>query len=314
MTHIQQRRDQAAVWTAENPVLFDGEMGHESDTGRSKLGDGATAWNSLPYKSDVDSVAGKTGAVTLVVADVSGAAPLASPALTGNPTAPTPMTADNDTSIATTAFVKAQAYAPLASPALTGNPTAPTPDVSDDDTSIATTAFVRDVLGDSPALGGNPTAPTPSVGDDDTSIATTAHVKDVLDTIAHGVLGYAQVVASQTGITTEVDLTGLSVAVTAGTSRRIRISYALRTVGSAISSTVGVTIKEGGTALQEGFILNNAGAGIPQNGSDSIVITPSAGAHTYKLTMALAAGSGTVDLHATAARVAYILVEDIGPA
>jgi hypothetical protein len=34
-------------------------------------------------------------------------APLASPALTGNPTAPTPTAGDNDTSIATTAFVRA---------------------------------------------------------------------------------------------------------------------------------------------------------------------------------------------------------------
>lgn len=37
-------------------------------------------------------------------------ADLASPTFTGNPTAPTPLTADNDTSIATTAFVKAQGY------------------------------------------------------------------------------------------------------------------------------------------------------------------------------------------------------------
>jgi hypothetical protein len=37
-------------------------------------------------------------------------APLASPAFTGDPQAPTPATADNDTSIATTAFVKAQGY------------------------------------------------------------------------------------------------------------------------------------------------------------------------------------------------------------
>lgn len=35
-------------------------------------------------------------------------APLASPALTGNPTAPTPATNDNDTSIATTAYVRAR--------------------------------------------------------------------------------------------------------------------------------------------------------------------------------------------------------------
>jgi len=36
--------------------------------------------------------------------------------------------------------------ATLASPALTGNPTAPTPASGDDDTSIATTAFVQDAL------------------------------------------------------------------------------------------------------------------------------------------------------------------------
>jgi hypothetical protein len=55
-------------------------------------------------------VAGRTGAITLAVADVSGAAALASPTFTGDPKAPTPATADNDTSIATTAFVKNQSY------------------------------------------------------------------------------------------------------------------------------------------------------------------------------------------------------------
>lgn len=172
MTHIMQRRDQEAIWTSTNPVLFEGEAGHETDTGRWKLGDGVTAWIDLPYKSGVDSVAGKTGIVTLEVADVDGAAPLASPVFTGNPTAPTPATADNDTSVATTAHVKGviETYvidgplggdsdfaatmadalalkAPLESPILTGNPTAPTPSPGDNDTSIATTAFVQALVG-----------------------------------------------------------------------------------------------------------------------------------------------------------------------
>ena len=53
-----------------------------------------------------------------------GAAPLDSPALTGSPTAPTPSGGDNDTSIATTAFVQGElvAKAPLASPTFTGTP------------------------------------------------------------------------------------------------------------------------------------------------------------------------------------------------
>lgn len=41
---------------------------------------------------------------------LTGGAPLASPALTGIPTAPTPSSSDNSTTLATTAFVKAQGY------------------------------------------------------------------------------------------------------------------------------------------------------------------------------------------------------------
>lgn len=44
------------------------------------------------------------------IAGMSSYATLASPTLTGDPKAPTPATGDNDTSIATTAFVKAQGY------------------------------------------------------------------------------------------------------------------------------------------------------------------------------------------------------------
>ncbi len=91
----------------------------------------------------VTSVAGKTGAVALDVADVSGTAPLASPVLTGDPRAPTPSAGDNDTSIATTAFVQGEiaGKAPLASPAFTGAPTAPTQSSGDNSTKLATTAY-----------------------------------------------------------------------------------------------------------------------------------------------------------------------------
>ena len=48
--------------------------------------------------------------VTNLVTDLAAKAPLASPTFTGDAKAVTPATADNDTSIATTAFVKAQGY------------------------------------------------------------------------------------------------------------------------------------------------------------------------------------------------------------
>ena len=48
---IRHRRDTGANWTAANPVLADGELGIESDATslRGKIGDGVTAWASLPY-------------------------------------------------------------------------------------------------------------------------------------------------------------------------------------------------------------------------------------------------------------------------
>jgi hypothetical protein len=130
----------------------------------------------------VTSVAGRTGAVVLAVADVSGAAPLASPALTGTPTAPTASTADSSTTLATTAFVKAQGYqtsagavtsvagrtgavvlavadvtgaAALASPVFTGIPRGPTRALSDRTVAFATTAFVKsfqDLYASTPTL------------------------------------------------------------------------------------------------------------------------------------------------------------------
>jgi microcystin-dependent protein len=43
------RNDTAANWASANPTLGDGEWGYESDTGNAKIGNGATAWNSLAY-------------------------------------------------------------------------------------------------------------------------------------------------------------------------------------------------------------------------------------------------------------------------
>ena len=74
-----------------------------------------TAWVNLQgyvtaLTAPVTSVAGKTGAVTLVVGDVGGAAPLASPTFTGIPAGPTAAPGTNTTQFATTAFVTAAGF------------------------------------------------------------------------------------------------------------------------------------------------------------------------------------------------------------
>lgn len=52
LTTIQLRRGSAARWAELDPVLASGEPGLETDTRRLKFGDGATAWNDLPYATD----------------------------------------------------------------------------------------------------------------------------------------------------------------------------------------------------------------------------------------------------------------------
>lgn len=46
---LQLRRDTSTNWTSVNPTLSAGELGVELNTGKLKVGNGSTAWNSLPY-------------------------------------------------------------------------------------------------------------------------------------------------------------------------------------------------------------------------------------------------------------------------
>ncbi len=66
-TKFRLRRDTVANWTSANPVLMDGEIAIEMGSPRKwKVGDGVTAWNSLPYGFAGDpgptGPAGPTGA------------------------------------------------------------------------------------------------------------------------------------------------------------------------------------------------------------------------------------------------------------
>ncbi len=137
--------------------------------------------------STSETLAATPKAVKTVMDEVKLKAPLASPALTGTPTAPTAAAGNNSQQLANTQFVMTAiaalvnsspgaldtlselaaalgndpnfattmlnalaAKAPLASPALTGKPTAPTAPQASNDTQLATTEFVTRAL--APAL------------------------------------------------------------------------------------------------------------------------------------------------------------------
>ena len=114
---------------------------------------------------------------------------LASPALTGNPTAPTQSAGDNSTKIATTQFVTSAVTAQnqlseMNDVSISGVPASDSllaygsgskwHNKTFSELGIATLA--------NPAFGGTPTAPTPSTSDNSTKIATTAFVQAVVDT------------------------------------------------------------------------------------------------------------------------------------
>lgn len=63
---IRLRRDTAANWTTNNPTLGLAEPGYETDTGRIKIGDGATAWTGLAYRFETGGGGGYTYATTAV--------------------------------------------------------------------------------------------------------------------------------------------------------------------------------------------------------------------------------------------------------
>lgn len=99
MALIQIRRGTAASWTSENPTLEAGEFGLETDTGKTKIGNGSTAWTSLSYNyvtyAQID-VAGATSNQTLVYNGtkfVPGAAASSLDSLT-DVTAPSPTSGD----------------------------------------------------------------------------------------------------------------------------------------------------------------------------------------------------------------------------
>lgn len=174
--------DTVAISTGGTQRLTVDASGNLSVTGTvdaTTLSIGGTAITSTA--AELNFVDGVTSAIQT---QLDAKAPLASPALTGTPTAPTASVGTNTTQVATTAFVNAEianditGKADLASPAFTGVPTAPTATVGTNTTQLATTAFVIANAGslNSPAFTGTPTAPTASVGTNTTQLATTAFV------------------------------------------------------------------------------------------------------------------------------------------
>jgi hypothetical protein len=189
-----------------------------ADLSSSQTIGGAKTFSTVPKASQDASAATdlvRKGQVDTLLAEK---APLASPALTGTPTAPTAAPATSTPQIATTAFVQAAlsgagmgdmsksvydttnngkvdvAETAEAVPwtGVTGKPSSfapsahnhPTSEVTGLDAALATKAPLA-----SPALTGTPTAPTATGGTNSTQIATTAFVAAAITAVINGAPG-----------------------------------------------------------------------------------------------------------------------------
>ncbi len=123
----------------------------------------------------------------------------------------------------------------------------------------------------------------------------------------------AQATTGQATITTEVDLTSLAVTITALAGHRYRISFVTAWTGTTLGNYVQARIKEGATTLQDvrgSTALFNVARSETVQGF--VYVSPSAGSHTYKITGAMAAGTGSISMVASSTQPAQILVEDLG--
>jgi len=126
--NILLRRGTSAEWSASNPILLEGEVGVETDSKKLKVGDGLTAWISLPYITLTPSAAASiyatiasptfTGNVSGITKSMVGLGSVDNTTDANKPVSTATQTAlDLKLASATAAFT----YAPLANPTFTGS-------------------------------------------------------------------------------------------------------------------------------------------------------------------------------------------------
>lgn len=128
--------------------------------------------------------------------------------------------------------------------------------------------------------------------------------------------GYVEITTNQSGITGAVDIAGLSITSTYVANRQVRLralGAGTSTVGTdtlqiLVTDTVPTTIATSQFAPLAATA--NAVASAPPA---ERVISPTAGAHTYKVRAIRAAGTGTMTFVASATVPASFSIEDVGP-
>jgi hypothetical protein len=148
-----------------------------------------------------------------------------------------------------------------------------------------------------------------------TTFTSSTLASSQMNRLPFGVVALAtSTTGSQGGVTTVVDITGMSVTFTAIANRNYKISYHIYAVPTVTNACFTVNLQQGAT-IKQISIANGGVATVGSTLNGLFVGTFSAGSVTLKLTGALTAGSTGSFTFAPAGVLPYtLLVEDIGPA
>jgi hypothetical protein len=131
-----------------------------------------------------------------------------------------------------------------------------------------------------------------------------------------GNIGFGSRFSNQTGITTLVDIGSLSVTFTAVANRLLRVSWHVETGSSVAGDLIIVWLRDGAGNFVARTIATapalSGGFGYIQ-ADGHMIVSPPAGAITYRMSIERSSGSGSVTVVAAATSPNYVLVEDIGP-
>jgi hypothetical protein len=135
---------------------------------------------------------------------------------------------------------------------------------------------------------------------------------NVVNSAGGALLGQSPpITANQSGITTQVAITGASVTVTVAAGRSLRIHGECYFQNDTVNVVAGARlfIQQDGTQIQQ-CDRRLTGANVPEKFQADVIVSPAAGTHTYRLTCDNG-GGGNLTMVAGATYPAYISVEDI---
>lgn len=135
------------------------------------------------------------------------------------------------------------------------------------------------------------------------------------DELPKGWQGYAELTSNVGSITgTETTLTGLSLTITALASRRLEVKTFLQIQSTVAADIVRIRLKQDGTTIAKGDYIIPTTSGYEYGMSVLTTVTPSAGSHTYIVTVERINGTGTLQVTSSSTAPACHVITDIGPA